>query len=63
MIGPSPSIPTMPSTIARPGRMVATRSTMELSMPRQCRMFFGQPYTAPGTTPKKFFMLPVIPAQ
>ena len=33
MMGPSPSMPTMPSTMVRPGRTVATRSTMELSMP------------------------------
>ena len=29
MIGPSPSMPTMPSTMVRPGLTVATRSTME----------------------------------
>ncbi len=32
-------------------------------MPRMCSMFFGQPYTAPGTTPNRFFMLHVMPAQ
>ena len=28
-----------------------------------CRTFFGHPYTAPGTVPKRFFMLHVMPAQ
>ena len=43
MIGPSPSMPTMPSTIARPGLTVAARSTIEFSIPRKCSRFFGQP--------------------
>ena len=51
------------STIVKAGRTVATRSRIEASIPRMCRMFFGHPYTAPGTTPKKFFMLHVMPAQ
>ena len=41
--GPSPSMPTMPSTIARSGVRVMAMSTMLLSMPRQCNSFFGQP--------------------
>ena len=63
MIGPSPSIAVIASTIVKCGFTVAFRSTIELSIPWRWRMFFGQPYTAPGTTPKKFFMLAVIPAQ
>ena len=51
------------STMARCGRMVAVRSRIELGMPCICSGFLGQPYTAPGTVPNRFFMLQVIPAQ
>ena len=29
----------------------------------RCSTFFGQPYTAPGTTPNRFFIAQVMPAQ
>ena len=41
MIGPSPSMPTMPSTIARWGCTVALMSRIELWMPCQCRDVLG----------------------
>jgi hypothetical protein len=63
MIGPSPSIPVMPSTIASDGRTAADTSMMLASIPAQCRTFFGQPYTLPGTHPKQFFSESVTPAR
>ena len=56
MIGPFPSIATMPSTMDKLGRIVAVRSMIDCSMPLKCSRFFGHPYTAPGTVPKRFFM-------
>ncbi len=43
MIGPSPSMPTMPSTMAKAGRTVALMSRIEGPMPAKWRTFFGQP--------------------
>ena len=45
------------------GRIVAARSTIAFWMPWKCRKFFGHPYTAPGTTPNRFFIPHVMPAQ
>jgi len=42
---------------------VAQISTMLDSIPRQCNMFLGQPYLAPGITPNRFFILNVTPDQ
>src|SRR5271165_178539 len=44
-------------------RNCAHRSRMLSWMPFQCRIFFGHPYLAPGTTPNMFFMLSVTPDQ
>ena len=43
MIGPSPSMPTMPSTIASVGRTAAAMSRIDSGMPRTWKTFFGQP--------------------
>jgi len=43
MMGPSPSMPTMPSTMAKAGRTVALMSRIEGSMPAKWSTFFGQP--------------------
>ena len=42
-IGPLPCMPTMPSTIARPGRTAAATSRIEPLSPAQWSTFFGQP--------------------
>ena len=42
-IGPFPSMPSMPSTIAKSGLAAAFISRMELSIPAQCSTFLGQP--------------------
>ena len=44
MIGPSPSMPTIPSTIASWGFTVAAMSKIEFSMPAMCSRFLGQPF-------------------
>ena len=62
-MGPSPCIPTMPSTTPRPGRVAAQRSRMDGSRPAWRRGVLGHPYTAPGAVPKRFFMLSVAPTQ
>ena len=49
--------------LANATKTVAQMSTMLGSIPRQCRIFLGQPYFAPGTTPNKFFMPSVTPDQ
>ena len=43
MIGPSPSIPTTPSTIAIEGFTAALMSRIEAGMPAWCRTFLGHP--------------------
>jgi hypothetical protein len=63
MIGPSPSMPTIPSTIARCGRTVAVMSRIDPGMPAWCRTFFGQPVIAPRHHAEEFFIESVTPAQ
>ena len=43
MIGPSPSMPTMPSMIASDGRTAATMSRIDSGIPRTWKTSFGQP--------------------
>jgi hypothetical protein len=42
-MGPLPSIPTIPSTIWRSGRIAEATSMTASCRPAQCRTFFGQP--------------------
>ena len=63
MIGPSPSMQTIPSTIVIVLGSEALISLIVCGMPLWCSTFFGQPYTPPGTTPKRFFILRVAPTQ
>ncbi len=62
-MGPLPSMPTMPSTMAKVRGNNPCRSAMHSWIPAQCSTFLGQPYTAPGTRPNRFFMLSVAPTQ
>ncbi len=61
--GPLPSIAMTASAITKLMGTVAQTSRMLCWMPLQWRMFFGQPYLLPGTTPNMFFMLRVTPDQ
>ena len=61
MIGPSPSMQRMPSTIAMVLGSEALMSKTVCGIPAWCSTFFGQPYLMPGIVPYRFFIEAVKP--